>query len=339
MIVSFIIPTFNSRSYIARCLDSVFSLGYGSDDFEVIIIDDASTDDTVDIVRRYAINHRCLRLVCSSENHRQGAARNLGLSIAQGDCVVFLDSDDEVDAGIKDAITRNSDEGLDMVAMRVVQITIEGEIEDLAQLPYKEDQIFSGVDLQTDFPFWHTASNGYVYNRSFLNKVNYRFAEEVIYEDSDFVSVHLYYAKKMAYCDSCCYRHHINATSTTHTFSTQHLADYAYLGARMLGFYEALPNKATKYADSILDGGWFCISESFRRLWRLGSGDEVRTFYTRLDSYCSRTQLLALKKARKYWRLWTGFCLRHRDMTVIIMGLASPVFKRMYDWWKRFSLK
>lgn len=90
MDISFIVPAFNALSTNSRCLDSNYGLSFGKSNFEVIVIDDCSTDNTVELVKRYASSHSNLILLCQLENHRQGAARNRGLGVAKGDYIYFL---------------------------------------------------------------------------------------------------------------------------------------------------------------------------------------------------------------------------------------------------------
>ena len=310
MLITFVIPAYNASQTVTRCLDSVYALPLNENEFEVLAIDDCSTDNTLEVMEEYQKKHLNLILIRQPENHRQGAARNLGMERAKGDFIVFVDSDDEVEEGILHALKMAVDRQLDMVAMRTEEVTNEGVTASESSLSYSSEAVFSGVELQTEHPFWVTAPWAYVYRRSFLKEVNYPFAEEVLYEDSDFVNVHLYHAQRMAYCDVCGYRAHQNADSTTHTISFKHLADYALLGTRMLAFYESLPDKTTKYAESILEGGSYNIMKSFRMLRRLRSFKEIKAFYDRFDAQYDRERLLGYRDPAYCWTWWTRFCIR-----------------------------
>lgn len=309
MLISLVVPAFNASQTITRCLDSVYALPLNENEFEVLAVDDCSTDNTVEVLEEYQKNHPNLTLYRQSENHRQGAARNIGVAKATGDFIVFSDSDDEVAEGLLQAVKMAVDRQLDMVAMRSVEVTSEGKVDCETCLPYEAETVFSGVTLQTEHPFWTTAPWAYVYRRSFLTSVNYPFVEDMLYEDSDFVNIHLYHAQRMAYCDVCGYRAHQNVVSTTHTISYKHLADYALLGTRMLAFYESLPDKTTKYADSILEGGSYNIMMSFRKLYRLKSLKEIRAFYARLDAHYDRQRLRGYRKPAYCWTWWTRLCI------------------------------
>lgn len=327
MKVSFIIPAYNASGTIIRCLDSIYGLPVEESDFEVIVIDDCSADNTVELVKEYANRHSNLVLLCQPENHRQGAARNRGVAIAKGKYIVFVDSDDETAKGVICAVQMAEEENLDMVAMQIIKVGDDGTIDKAVKLPYK-NRIFSGIEMQTDIPFWNTGPCAYVYRKAFLDKINYPFAEDVLFEDSDFVTVHLFFAKRMMFCEKRGYVIHFNAESTTHTLSYKHLADYALLGTRMLRFYESLEDKNNKYAEGILEGGSFNIMKALRKLPRLKSQSEVRAFYNRLDSYYDRKLLLGYKKPTYCWTRWTRFCLKHRELATMIIGAVIP-FVRM----------
>lgn len=87
---SIIIPVYNAGAYIESTLASVFAQTH--QDFEVIVVDDGSTDDTAERVKTFS-NHAALRYVYQA-NQGPAAARNKGLALAYGEWIAFLDSDD-----------------------------------------------------------------------------------------------------------------------------------------------------------------------------------------------------------------------------------------------------
>lgn len=88
--ISVIIPAFNSQDYIRSCLDAVFSQDYPADSFEVIVVDNGSVDQTLELVKR----HRAK--IVSTSSISISRSRNLGAQEARGEIFVFLDSDCEV---------------------------------------------------------------------------------------------------------------------------------------------------------------------------------------------------------------------------------------------------
>ncbi len=89
--LSIIIPVYNGEKYIVKCLDSIFN--QENIDFEVIVVDDKSTDNTVNVLGKFATDSR-FKLVKQVENNRQGYCRNIGINKAGGKYLLFLDSDD-----------------------------------------------------------------------------------------------------------------------------------------------------------------------------------------------------------------------------------------------------
>lgn len=89
--ISVIIPVYNAAPYLNRCIDSVLGSAYS--DFEIILVNDGSTDRSPDICRAYAeADSRVIYI--SQENRGVSVARNRGIEAAQGEWIVFLDSDD-----------------------------------------------------------------------------------------------------------------------------------------------------------------------------------------------------------------------------------------------------
>src|SRR3990172_11149387 len=86
--VSVIIPTFNCEEYIEETLSSVLFQTFT--DFEVIVVDDGSTDNTIKVIKPYLDKISYIQ----KDNGGQGSARNLGISLAKGEYLAFLDSDD-----------------------------------------------------------------------------------------------------------------------------------------------------------------------------------------------------------------------------------------------------
>lgn len=321
MTVSFIIPAYNASNYIIRCLDSIFELKLSKEEFEVIVVDDCSTDNTCDIVTAYQAKHENITLLKQPKNNRQGAARNKGVRNAKGKYIVYVDSDDEVAQGIVQALELAEKNHLEMVAFHSQKVDENGMTTEYKRLPYLEKEIFTGIQLQTEHPYWFTGPVAYVYLKSFLDKVGYAFAEEVLFEDSDYVNNHLYYAQRIGYVSKCGYRIHYNRSSTTHTMSYKHIADYFLLGTRMLKLYDKIDDKTTTYATSIQEGGSYNIWMAFRRLWKLDSTEAIKMFYKRIDERADRAAYLDNKEPKYCWTLWTKLGLRHKAVMTYIVGL------------------
>ncbi len=92
-LISIIVPVYNVENYLKKCLDSIQNQEYAN--FEAILIDDGSTDESLKICNEYAQRDKRF-IVISQKNNGVSSARNKGLSVAKGDYISFIDSDDTV---------------------------------------------------------------------------------------------------------------------------------------------------------------------------------------------------------------------------------------------------
>ena len=92
--LTYIVPAYNASASIQRTLDSIFSLPLSKSEYEVIVVDDCSTDDTLDVLVGMQKTHSNLIVLHQDTNQRQGAARNRGIEKAKGKYIAFCDADD-----------------------------------------------------------------------------------------------------------------------------------------------------------------------------------------------------------------------------------------------------
>ena len=90
--VSVIIPVYNVAPYLGECLDSVIQQSLT--DIEIICIDDCSTDDSLQLLQKYAVSDSRIRILCNDKNRDVSATRNRGIREAVGKYIFFMDSDD-----------------------------------------------------------------------------------------------------------------------------------------------------------------------------------------------------------------------------------------------------
>lgn len=99
--ISIIIPTFNVEKYINECLDALLAQTFKN--YEIIVVDDGSSDNTINILNEYKKNHCNIKLI-QQENRYAGVARNNGMKYAQGKYLLFLDSDDFFESNMLEKI-------------------------------------------------------------------------------------------------------------------------------------------------------------------------------------------------------------------------------------------
>ena len=91
-LVSIITPTFNSQEFIKQSIDSILDQTYKN--WELVLVDDASTDNTIKVINSYISKHPNIYLIKNTTNQGAGVSRNKGIKAAKGDFIAFLDADD-----------------------------------------------------------------------------------------------------------------------------------------------------------------------------------------------------------------------------------------------------
>lgn len=125
MLLSIGVPIFNGEKTIKRCLESLISQK-GIDDYEIICVDDGSTDNSGAIVKEYAKRHDKIRLI-QTENQGEYNARYEAIMAARGDWIGFVDCDDTVeDTMYRSMLSHINDRSVDMVVCGFKQIDIDG---------------------------------------------------------------------------------------------------------------------------------------------------------------------------------------------------------------------
>lgn len=217
MYISFIIPAYNSKDSLAKCLDSILRQPY--DDYEIIIVNDGSTDGTQCVIEEYQrLDQRITSIL--QENSGQGAARANGFAQATGDYVWFVDSDDWLLPCVLPRISRI----LSQKDPDVMLINFEYAFDDRASVPSSlVPQHLAGtmlsptVDAETfaAVSCWNTPPWRLLSRRRHLVEHGITFAKGVFYEDHPF-AIHLMLTAERVYVDpSISYAYFQRATSTT----------------------------------------------------------------------------------------------------------------------------
>ena len=189
--ISIILPVFNEEKYIQTTLDSIFNQDFK--DFEVIVIDDGSTDDTLKIVEEKFKNSTIPYNIVHQENKGVSSARNKGISLAKGEYIVFLDGDDYILTNHLSQLY-NPDHDFSLVQL------VKKQNNDLTKpYFYKCGEIntkdFIKLELEMKIPFNFVQLS---YKTDIIKKHNLKFREDVNYgEDTDFAIKALSYGNSI----------------------------------------------------------------------------------------------------------------------------------------------
>lgn len=211
---SIIIPVYNGSKHIQRCVDSIINQQY--DDYEIIIVDDKSTDDTVKKINLTYCNNDDINLIQLDNNNGPGYARNIGIQKAIGQYILFVDADDYVSnnyfATLNKAIDNDNCFDIMYFLSNVNRETVafgNMEINLLNDLLIKRLISDNNINYPLTFPHVYLC----VYKAAFLKAHNIAFINEYYMEDILFSIDCFTKAKNIKYCKTRIYNRTIRTRS------------------------------------------------------------------------------------------------------------------------------
>lgn len=202
--ISVIVPVYNVEDFLAKCLDSIIVQSFR--DFEVIIVDDGSTDNSGIIAKAYEDKYQNIYVV-TQENGGLGAARNTGIDAAKGEYLLFIDSDDFITQHTLQMLNDKVEETkADLVIFDLAKEDMHGNIIEISQ-----GCVQSSVDMNVErFPQllldWPSACNK-CYHRDLFENTDIRFPGKVWYEDFRTIPKLLTLANRIEYINEPFYHY------------------------------------------------------------------------------------------------------------------------------------
>lgn len=283
--VSVIVPVYNTEKYLTECIDSL--LNQTLDKVEIILVDDGSSDNSGRIIDEYAENYSNV-VALHQKNQKQGAARNYGLSVAKGEYIAYIDSDDylTLDA-LEKLYTLANRKRLDAVSYDAQPFYEEGvnsngleTLYDRSSMNIDFDKVWKGSE------YWNEnyRKGGAFINpcfmfcrREFLQQNHFEFQPDVFYEDNEF-GMKIYLCAKRFMClpiKFYCRRYRADSTmtgelKTIHLVSRlitvkciwEHIIYYADVVKQSNASYTFFSSNLNKVLGTLenvkeLDGKWF----------------------------------------------------------------------------------
>lgn len=247
--ISIIVPVYNAAQYIERCVCSVVNQSYG--DWELILVNDGSTDQSEQIIKSLIENDSRIKYYYKN-NGGVSSARNWGIRHANGDFLLFVDSDDWLAYNTCEVLIKNINKSQgDCVIFGFNQT--HGHV----WAPEKDKEYSSLSELKRDFDYWLntellSSSVNKLYRKSVLCDT---FNEKVSFgEDLIFSLGYLSHCSVISFIATPLYQHEVyNATSITHSFNPRRLCEIEYMQAKVLEFAEEITDDTyRKYYNDII---------------------------------------------------------------------------------------
>lgn len=303
-LISIIVPAYNSELFLHRCINSILSQTY--DNLEIILVDDGSTDSTLEIFRTYEIKDSRIKVV-HKENGGQSTARNAGLNIARGEFIGFVDSDDYIRPTMYENLYKSINSSDYDMAICGIEMNNNGIIRNL--LGHENNLIIKGTENIVD-----KFIDGYMgfgpVNKLFRRRIfeEIRFREGIIFEDFELLSRLIFKMNKVKIVSSIEYVYVVNSESTTKSkFSIQkmNLIDVT------TQVFEVISNKYPKLEEKAFK---LMIIDHFTIINWITKDNCVKKYideynYIKSVLFKNLRKILSNKYISVYYKVLTIFCI------------------------------
>lgn len=183
--ISLILPAYNVGSYIGKCIESCLSQDLNKNEYEIIIVNDGSTDSTLEIAQSYKSKNSNIYIL-SQTNQGLSMARNNGLKIAKGKYIWFIDSDDYIAKNcLKTVLNIIESQKLEIFGVGP-KIQFQERIPENFNIANDIDEVVEGTTwIKNGIPF--IGAWAYVFERDFWVKNNFSFYPGICYEDTELI--------------------------------------------------------------------------------------------------------------------------------------------------------
>lgn len=260
-IISIIVPVYNVEMYLERCLDSIVNQTYKN--LEILLIDDGSTDKSGIICDEYSRKDNRIR-VFHKNNEGQAEARNVGLRQANGDYIMFVDSDDMVDKEMCQTLLkimlRND---VDFVMCNFLSIyTNEYKKKNINK--FKNGQLYTGrqgLELHVKKgPTELAVVWNKLYKTELFRRYNLFFVKGRIHEDELICKYILYYTRKFIYIDKMLYMYFRRNDSTMGKIDRKRFVDGAFFVMELYAFIQKKVPSLEPWAWKRMQDEWYGLA-------------------------------------------------------------------------------
>lgn len=274
---SIVVCIYNGEKYIEKCFSSLLSQTYTN--YEILVIDDGSTDKTSSLLKKYE-NYTNITII-SQKNQGLSMSRNIGISKATGDYLLFVDVDDTVPSTFLETLEKNMEKDLDLIKFQYAYVYENGEKKSITS--HFDHRVFTGCDafpLLVSFQIPFELATIYAYRRKFWVQNHFSFSSGMYHEDYGLIPYVVLKSKKIKLLDDVLYYYYQSSDSITRN------ADY---------------QKTVKKANDI----FIHSQENKKKVSQESFSDAVKKIYY---SYMANAILLKYKelkgKDRSDYRKW-----------------------------------
>ena len=328
--VSVIMPIYNAEKYLSEAIESVLNQTYAN--FELLLINDASTDRSKEICRKYSKkDSRIVLLDNNSVSHGPGPTRNIGLDYATGEYVYFMDADDWVDKSLLQcAIHRMRETNADIVQFGVIYERSDGKNPE--QYFWRGKESLTKDEIKKDFSvYWKENRNSlwmHLFRREKVKSI--RFENIIIGEDISYIMDALCNAEKIAHIAKPLYHYRFVEGSTSHRWIKNTIECREVIWNHQINFLKSFQGDCDEmaYTEVAYDNFIWAIYQLSSKLCPLSYKDKKRELNAlkKKMEFNKYRPIYPLKQRSGIDRV-KYFLVKHHLENILL--LLSPMFLRI----------
>lgn len=223
--LSIIVPVYNVSKYLAKCLDSLLFQDLQFNEYEIIVVNDGSTDNSEEISRQYEEKYSNIKVV-RQENQGLSGARNAGIKLSKGKYIQFVDSDDYLEPNVlRTLVDKMETDNLEVLRFNYQNVNENYEIFE----PYKEhkpyvdyrDEVCDGLTFLTERLGYACYAVQFLIKSELLKKEENTFKSGIYFEDTEWTPRILAQAKRVTSTDLMVYNYLLRQGSITNSVSIE----------------------------------------------------------------------------------------------------------------------
>lgn len=251
LLLTYVVPCYNAERYVLKCLDSIYTCGLPENQYEVLCINDCSTDNTASILEQYNRLHTNLRVINHKNNKGWGGSRNTGIREAKGRYLWFVDSDDTICGNVVKALETAVSQDVDVLCFNYCRTNGDGK-ELSKHLVFDDSPTNNGLEFaKVSFSGGIVLHMGYVwrflYRTEYIRNQSFYFPEHVCWEDTVFMPRSIIEANRVCAISDVLYAYRVNPNSITNVFTN------AYPAKLIFEFAFCAGSDLLRYSDELDD--------------------------------------------------------------------------------------
>lgn len=242
--LSIIIPVYNKEKYIEKCLKSIQMQKF--ENYEVIIINDGSTDNSSGIIEKFEIGDKRIKHFYH-ENKGVSFSRNKGIALATGDYISFVDADDMIFANYLEYFNNSIDSEVDILVFNSLYFNNDDTLEYQLGSGNKGMNIDKQFNLKKKYKFEDLMENNIAinvwnkfYKKSFIRESSIHFFDELSYDEDVFFNLWCFYkSKSIRYLDQKLYYYRVTSDGISQLYHKDLMSKYNHAAELLLANFDS----------------------------------------------------------------------------------------------------